>query len=246
MATVGGQPAWSAIMTTAAVPVPTGAPQGAGAQVGAVRKSWASVLGESLPKRDDKNVLEIVLEKDVRGSFNVTESECANMMRRLGIDQRAGVHAEGVQICPQGRGVIYITLKKDIESARFCRHDVFQVSTSGTRVILVKPAGKREVIVTAKGVHPNTRDDLVLDYLGRFGKVITNRVVYGVFSDGPLQGIRNGDRSYKMEIKPGNNLGSFHAIDGKKVTIRYPGQQQTCARCHQTPQTCKGKGVVRK
>ena len=100
--------------------------------------------------------------------------------------------------------------------------------------------------MTAKGVHPNTRDDLVLDYLGRFGKVITNRVVYGVFSDCPLQGIRNGDRSYKMEIKPGNNLGSFHAIDGKKVTIRYPGQQQTCARCHQTPQTCKGKGVARK
>ena len=49
-----------------------------------------------------------------------------------------------------------------------------------------------------------------------------------------------------MEIKPGTNLGSYHAIDGQKVNISYPGQQQTCARCYQTPQSCKGRRMARK
>ena len=48
-----------------------------------------------------------------------------------------------------------------------------------------------------------------------------------------------------MEVKPGTNLGSYHVIDGQKMTVRYPGQQQTCARCFQTPQHCKGKGIAR-
>ena len=49
-----------------------------------------------------------------------------------------------------------------------------------------------------------------------------------------------------MEISPNTNLGSYHAIDGQKVTVRYPGQYQTCGRCHQTAKDCKGKGIARK
>ena len=241
--TVGGQTAWSHVMDKQdeALGKVNGS-EGAAAS----KKSWASVLGENIPKRDDKNVLEVVLEKDARGSFIVSDGECVNLMRKLGLDQRPGVHVEGVQICPQGRGVIYITLKKELEINRFCRHDVFQVTESGTRVVLVKAAGKREVVVTTRGIHPNTRDDLVVDYLGRFGKVTTNKVVHGVYSAGPLQGFRNGDRSYKMEVKPGTNLGSYHAIDGQKVTLRYPGQHQTCARCHKTSHHCRGRGIAKK
>ena len=210
------------------------------------RKSWASVLGSSLISKSDKNVLEVVLEKDVRGAFIVKEQDCANMMRRMGLDQRPGVHVDEVQICPQGRGIIFITLNKEVELGRFCRHDVLDVTETGIRSVMVKPAGKRDVVVTIKGIHPNTREDVVLDYLRKFGKVCSTKVVYGVFSEGPLKGIRNGDRSYKLEIKPSTNLGSYHAIDGQKVTLRYPGQQQTCGRCHQTPQNCPGRGVARK
>ena len=210
------------------------------------KKTWASVLGCSLVSRCDKNVLEVILEKDQRGAFNVNETECSNMLRRLGIDQTAGVHLEGVQICPQGRGVIFITLKQGVDIGRFCRHDVIVVTDSGIRIVLVKPAGKREVVVTAKGIHPNTREDVVLDYLGKFANVSSNKVVYGAFTEGPLRGIRNGDRSYKLEIKPTSQLGSYHVIDGQKVTIRYNGQQQTCARCYQTPQGCKGRGVAKR
>ena len=129
------------------------------------KRSWASVLGGSLPKRDNKNVLEIVLEKSVKGSFIVSESECVHLMGKLGIDPKPGVHAEGVQICPQGRGVIFITVRKEINLAQFCRHDVIEATASGIRAVLVKPAGQREVVVTVRGLHPNTRDSVVLDYL---------------------------------------------------------------------------------
>ena len=234
--TVGGQEAWSGIMDKAdqqnQIMASTTNANSSG--------TWAAVLGRTLAPGLNKNVLEVVLEKDSRGSFNVKENECANLLRKLGLDPRPGVHVVGAQICPQGRGLIYITLKEEVELSRFCRHDVFEVTSSGIRVVLVKPAGKREVIVTAKGIHPNTKENVVFDYLAKFGKVTSNKVVHGVFSEGPLQGIRNGDRSYKMEIRPGTNIGSYHAIDGQKVTVRYPGQQQTCGRCHQTPRVCKG------
>ena len=156
------------------------------------------------------------------------------------------MHVESCQICPNGRGVNLITLKDTIKIENFCRYDVFQVTESGIRSSLVKPAGKREVVVSMKGIHPNTRDNVVLDYLAKFGRIVTTKVVHGMFNDGPLKGLKNGDRSYKMEIKPGENIGSYHVIDGQKISLRYAGQQQTCGRCHETPQKCKGRGIARK
>ena len=78
-------------------------------------------------------MLEIVLEKDVRGAFNVSEVDCARVMRKLGLDSRPGVHVESVQICPNGRVVLLITLKKEVPIEMFCRYDVFEVTQSGIR-----------------------------------------------------------------------------------------------------------------
>ena len=212
---------------------------------GSFRGSWAEMLSSTLPTCWNKNVLEVILEKDVPGSFTVGDSDCARVMKKIGLDSRPGVHVEGIQICPNGRGIILITLKKEVPIANFCRHDVIEV-TSTIRAINFKPAGKREVIVHMKNIHPNTMDDGVVDYLNKFGKVITKKVIYGMFGEGPLKGLRNGDRSYKMEIKPSINIGTYHVLDGQKVTLRYPGQLQTCARCHETARTCRGKGMARR
>ena len=59
-------------------------------------------------------------------------------------------------------------------------------------------------------------------------------------------GIKNGDRSFKVEVNAGNNIGTYHAVDGQRVTLRYPGQLQTCARCHETAVVCKGGAIARK
>ena len=178
--------------------------------------------------------------------FSVSDVECSNLIRRLGLDQRPNVHVVGVQICPNGRGVIYLTLKKEVEIEKYCRYDVLDVTASGIRAILAKPAGKRDVVITLQGVHPNTTDNTVLEYLAKFSKVMTNKVIYGVFSEGPLKGMRNGDRSYKVELPAGSIIGSYHILDGQRVLLKYPGQQQTCARCLRSAQFCKGKGVARK
>ena len=207
--------------------------------------SWAQVLSSSLSLSWNKNVLEIMLEKDARGHFNVSDVDCARMMKKLGLDIRPGVHVESVQICPNGRGLILITLNKNIAAEQFCRYDVLEVTESGTRAVNVKPAGKREQIINMKGIHPNTRDDGVIDYLNRYGKVVTDKVVYGVFTEGPLKGFKNSDRAYKVELKPGTNIGTYHVIDGHKVTARYAGQQQTCARCFETAYRCPGRGVAK-
>ena len=209
-------------------------------------RSWASVLGRNIAPSLNKNVLEVLLEKDYRGGFTVSDLECSNLLRKIGLDTRPGVEMEEVQICPNGRGVIIITLKTGVDIGKFCRHDVMDVTPSGTRAVHVKPAGRREVVVSVKGVHPNTREEVVLEYLSKFGKVVNNKVIYSVYTDGPLRGMRNGDRNYKVEIKPGTLLGSYHVIDGHKVNMKYPGQQQTCARCLEPASKCKGKGLARK
>ena len=187
-----------------------------------------------------------MLEKDEKGPFLVSEAECARLMSKIGVDQRPGVHVESIQICPSGRGRILITMKKDIQLDKFCRYESFEVTSSGIRSILIKPAAKKEVVVNVKGIHPNTRDSVVMNYLSKFGKLVTNKVVYGVFNDGPLKGIKNGDRAYKIEVKPGENIGSYHVLEGQKVSLKYPGQQQTCGRCHKTPKHCKGGGIAKK
>ena len=224
-----------------------GGPGGGGQRVNkGGGKSWTDLFSSSLQSAWNKNVLEVILEKDERGSFNVKEEDCARLMRKLGIDSRPGAHVESIQICPNGRGVILITLKKEVQIERFCCHDVLEVSQSGIRAVHTKPTGKREVVVTMKGIHPNTRDDCVIDYLKKYGRVITTKVICGMFGEGPLKGLRNGDRLYKVEIKPTTNLGTYHVLDGQKVTAKYPGQQQTCARCFGTPRDCPGKGMARR
>ena len=121
---------------------------GQGLEAQLASRSWASVLGSLPPASENKNVLEVILEKDFRGSFNVSDSDCLNLIRRLGFDTRPGIHLEEVQICPNGRGIIYLTLKKELDVGKFCCYDVIQVTSGGIRAVNVKPSGKREVVVT--------------------------------------------------------------------------------------------------
>ena len=86
--------------------------------------SWAKHLSSSDCNKLNKNVLEVVLEKDLKGAFNVSESDCAKLMQKLGLDLRPGVEVEGVQLCPNGRGIILITLKDHVKIENYCRYDV--------------------------------------------------------------------------------------------------------------------------
>ena len=53
----------------------------------------------------------------------------------------------------------------------------------------------------------------------------------------------NGNRSFMVEVtKP---MGSYYIIDGEKVSVKYRGQDKTCARCHKTESVCPGKAMAR-
>ena len=53
---------------------------------------------------------------------------------------------------------------------------------------------KKEVIVTIQGLNLNTPDSLVIEYLAKHGKVVHNKVIYETIKEGPLKGIKNGNR----------------------------------------------------
>ena len=80
--------------------------------------SWAERLGNSLPVNLNKNVLEIILEKDVKGGFSVSEEDVARLLKRIGLN--LGQQVEGVQICPNGKGVIFATPNDNVTIDTFC------------------------------------------------------------------------------------------------------------------------------
>ena len=90
-----------------------------------------------------------------------------------------------------------MTLKNNTPMDNFICHDVIEVNNTGLKVIHIKSAGKREVVLTLKGLNPNTKDQGVMDYLSKFGKISSNRVIHNTYNDGPLKGLKNGDRSLR-------------------------------------------------
>ena len=55
-------------------------------EVAARKNSWAAVLERSLVQITNKNVLEVVLEKDFTDSFVVSQLECAKFLSKFGLD----------------------------------------------------------------------------------------------------------------------------------------------------------------
>ena len=63
--------------------------------------------------------------------------------------------------------------------------------------------------------------------------------------DGPLRGLKNGNRRYLVDFTGGRNMGTYHLIDGAKITVMYPGQKKTCGRCQHTSNECVGNAIAR-
>ena len=127
-------------------------------------------------------------------------------------------------------------------------HSESYILKPGIRTTTIRPVGNRDIGVTVYGLHPDTRDEAVVQYLNVHGVVNQKEpVIYGVFQGAPgstlLAGKRNGNRTYMMEVK--KNIGSYHIIDGERVSIRYRGQIKTCNKCHKVETECSGKGMAK-
>ena len=207
--------------------------------------SYSSITAINKSVRDSKNILEIRIEKQQGASFNMTMEETETLLRRLGMND---THFDGVSACPEGKPVILVTLKPTVPITKFLYRNESYMIKEGLRTTTIRAAGKKDIMVTVSGLHPNTKDQAVIRYLTAHGKVSQNeKVVYHVFPGEPgtslCAGKFNGNRSYVMEIK--EPMGSYHIIDGEKISIRYPGQEWSCARCHQFKHNCPGSAVAR-
>ena len=72
-----------------------------------------------------------------------------------------------------------------------------------------------------------------------------SRVILDTYSEGPLKGLQNGDRRYSVEFLPNINVGSWHIVDGQKVTFNFPGQRRSCYRCLKVSNECLGRGIAK-
>ena len=46
-----------------------------------------------------------------------------------------------------------ITLKKGVDITKFCTYDVLEVTTSGMCAVNIKQAGRKDAVITVKGIH---------------------------------------------------------------------------------------------
>ena len=130
-------------------------------------------------------------------------------------------------ICPLGQNVIQVTLKPSVDMSRFFNREAIEIK-SGVRVSQVKEAGQRAVTLLVKGLHPQTSDAAVFNYLKCMGKVERTKVILDTYTEGPLRGLQNGDRRYTLEFFHNLHVGALHIIDGQKVTFSFPGQRRSC------------------
>ena len=126
------------------------------------------------------------------------------------------------------------------ENCRFCK-DVNIKVTENIVTGVIRPSGKKEVIVAITGLYFNAPDKLVLEYLRKFGDVVNQSVIYSKLETGPLKGKYSGERKYQVDFsKSTHKMGTYHLIDGCKVRVFYRGNKKTCGRCLKFAEDCWG------
>ena len=192
-------------------------------------------------ERLKRNVLEINLENE-KNAEEINDETVAELFKNIGINM---TEVEGRQLVPKRiPRKLYVWFKEGVNIHKFCREECYRLAR-GVKTGAIKPMEKKDVEVTVRGLNLNTPDTMVMEYLGLFGKLVKNVAVYVKIQEGPLAGLKNGDRKYMMDFSDGRNLGTYHLIDGANTHISYAGQRRTCARCHRTPAACPGSGIAR-
>ncbi|XP_078576402.1 uncharacterized protein LOC144862029 [Branchiostoma floridae x Branchiostoma japonicum] len=101
---------------------------------------------------------------------------------------------------------------------------------SALQYLDVRVYGSAETVVTATRIPDEFDDNHVRHWLSRYGQVLASRMT--TYRDRPT--VRNGNRQYKVILKPGANIpSSWRLADGRLAFFRYVGQQRTCLKCYQ-------------
>ena len=97
-----------------------------GGSFSAGKLSYLGIASLNTSVRDEKNLLEIRLDReDYNVGYSMSQEECDHLLTRLGIDNS---HFTGVSCCPEGKGVIYVTLHSQVNIQRFLhKNESFEI-----------------------------------------------------------------------------------------------------------------------
>ena len=133
-----------------------------GGQHGGVREgnqhpSYADRLKTNIKydQRLKRNILEIVIEKSDKNAEIVLEPDTvARIFRSIGLDINTQV--EGYQIQFGRVCIIQVWVEKSVHLDRFCKMENIVVG-KGIMTGNIRPAGRKDVLVTVSGLDFNTR-----------------------------------------------------------------------------------------
>ena len=196
-------------------------------------------------QRLKRNVLEITLEKtDPSVDIDVDEDGIGRIFKSLGMDIVSQV--QGYQVKYMGKiSILSAWMAAGISLERFCKDVSIKVSNSVTTG-MIRPAGKKDVMVSIVGLDFNTPDSFLVDYLNKFGHVLNTVAIYSKFEKGLFKGKFNGERKFQVDFsKSSKQMGTFHLIDGNKVRVFYRGNRKTCGRCHKSADDWPGEAIAK-
>jgi hypothetical protein len=193
-------------------------------------------------QRLKRNVLEITIEKEKEVRIELDPATVARIMHSIGLD--IGNQVEGYQIIYGKVCIISVWVVKGVSLDRFCQRENIIVS-KGVVTGTIRPAGRRDVIVTVAGVDFDTPDTLIQEYIKKFGgKLMSQDVSYGRYFEGPFIGKINNERKYQVDFSDSKRkMGTYHFLDGMRVRVYYRGNEKTCGRCHKGQSGCPGGGL---
>ena len=221
------------------------------APVGAAQAAPIPTYSESLrsnvkfDQRLKRNVLEICLEKAERETEIILNGDTiARVLRSLKMSIETEL--EGVQVQYGRVPMIHAWCKPHVNLEKFCTEVNIKIS-NGLSTGHIRPAGRRDVLLTIQGLNFNTPDGLVQEYITKFGgKLMDQNVIYKEYREGILVGKYTGDRQYRVIFEEdARKMGTFHFLDGARVKIFYRGNTTTCGRCHKSRTGCKGEGLAK-
>ena len=196
-------------------------------------------------QRLKRNVLEICLEKTEKDAEVVINGDTiARVLKSLRMNIETEL--EGAQIQYGRMPIIHVWCKPEVKLEKFC-NNVGIIVSNGLSTGHIRPAGRRDVMVTIQGLNFNTPDGLVMEYIRKFGgELVSQDVVYRKYKEGLLAGKYTGDRQYKVEFGDSSKkMGTFHYLDGAKIKIFYKGNLFTCGRCHKGRNSCEGEAIAK-
>ena len=209
--------------------------------------SYANKLKTNIrfDQRLKRNVLEIHIEKsDKFAQVDLSGDTMVRVLKSIGMN--LNTELEGSFVVYGNTPVIIALCREGVNLEKFCLTESIAI-TKNMSTGIIRPAGKRDVMVTVCGLHWNTPDSLVQEYIQKFGgKLITSGVLYVKYKQGALTGKFNGERQYQVDFTgTTKKMGTFHYLDGMRLKIFYRGNENTCGRCHQGRNKCPGQAVAK-